>query len=223
MILSATLIFGFYAASASSPSWTYEGALKCIHAFTEVVPADKAPVPFSKGATPIGIIRGGYKDKNGFFLLTEKAPYFIAQEESAKSAGEGGDESKITVTFPADVSHPIKFFYKTSDPSSGIHFTEPNEFDRKVAAQEAAPESAKGVLNEALRKLWPEVRNQAKPKPVQVRQALAHCEETDFQMSLPNAKGIESTLRDEMAKTKKLVQPSVFSKEYWLPKKDGAG
>lgn len=210
-------------ALANPPSWTYEGALKCIHAFSAVVPADKVPVPFSKTETPIGILRGGYKDKNGFFLLAPHAPYFISQEESAKSAAVGTDESKITVTFPGEVSNPIKFFYKTSDPSSGIHFTEPNEFDRKVAAQEAPPESTQGVLNEALRKLWPEVRNQTKPKPVQVREALARCEEADFQVKLPNAKGMESTLRDEMAKAKKLVQPSIFSKEYWLPKKDGAG
>lgn len=208
---------------AQSPTWTYPGAMKCLTAFTANLSAQETTIPFSN--TSVGIVRARYKEQDGFFALTPKTVFFIPAAEGEKSAGETAGESKVTLQFSGESAPPpLKFFFKSDLQAGGlVHFATANEFDRKIPGQEVPPEAVEKLTNLAIAKALAHVATRVKTHTAQVRKAIETCETAQLDFRVTGAKGDDSTLRAEMLKVKNKVMPSVFSKEYWLPKKEGAG
>ncbi len=212
-------LFAFLTVPAQADNWSYDGAMRCLGALTSTGPAAQAPIPFNRDA--IGIARGIHEQADGFFILTAKAVFFVPAAEGAKSAGS--DESKITVRVPGVTGSPIKFFFKgATSGDRRVNFAIANEFDRQVEGQPVETTLVQGILNRAIGKAFTAATAQAKTQPSALHKAIETCEGTQVDFALAGAKG-DSTLRDEMQKWKAKVQPSVFSKEYWLRKKEGAG
>lgn len=207
-------------AMAETGAWTYENALTCLKSFSLVAGIKEQQVAFSR--TNIGIAAGGYDNANGFFALAPVNAFFIPSAEGVKSGDGTTGESKMTIQFPAGESTPLKFFWR-SDADGAVSFATANEFDRIVTVKEVPKEATETVLKSALGSLVQSCQEKWKGDPKGLSKAIEACEKTGLDFDIRADKGVDSTLRKEMARMKEKMKPSIFTKEYWLPKKEGAG
>ncbi len=217
-----TLVF-VPALAAEDAQWTYKGAINCLKALhAEIKPADSM-IAFDK--YKVGVMRAARGGEDGFMAFTEKSAFFVPFGELSQSGDGSTGESKVTIVAPAKEFAPIKFFFKSGSPKSTgqISFTLPNEFDRPVTTTPVPDEHAKGPLNLAIDTAFKAASPQVKTNPVRFGKALDVCGKTDLDFKLTAETGIESTLKIEMQRAKDKMRPGIFSKDRWLPKKDGAG
>lgn len=200
-----------FSALAQGVSSKYTGSLNCLKNLHERIQPTESRVAFTPAG--VAIVKGGSAE-SGYYALTPKGAFFVAESEMAVSTDSTSGDHKITIVVPGQ--SPIKFFTKTNTDTGGIYISAANEFDRQVYTSAVEEDQVRLPLQLAIETAFRAGLPQVQKKSKTFGNALQTCAQSGVDFKMLNDKGIDSTFQSEIAKAQEKMKPGMFTKEYWL-------